>query len=131
MRKKILIIDDEKEMCDEMSEMLADKGYHVTIELNSIQGKSLLEKHKYDILLLDIKMSGLSGLDILKDIRKKNINIKVIILTGMLLNFSITGEKTNCNIEKEILELADVIIQKPFNIAAMIKEIETPDKPLK
>ena len=82
MPAKILIIDDDKELCDGLIEVLSGEGYLVNAEYDGLKGKEAVEKGGYDLLLLDLKLPGLNGLDILKKIKEKNIRIKIIIVSG-------------------------------------------------
>lgn len=117
MIKRILIIDDDKEMCEELREILKDEGYNVSAALDGLEVKSLIEKFNYDILLLDLKLPGISGFDILKNIKEKDMKLKVIIITGNPL-------KTLLKEEVETLKLADEIISKPFDIEVVLGKIK-------
>jgi DNA-binding response OmpR family regulator len=128
MPAKILIIDDDKELCEGLIEVLSGEGYLVNAEYDGLKGKAAVEKDGYDLLLLDIKLSGLNGFDILKGIREKNIRIKVIIVSGRPQKNSLFRENVVCKgkdmEEENILKLADGIICKPFEIKKMLNKIK-------
>ncbi len=69
MAKKILIIDDDKELCEEMAEILKGEGYDVSTAFDGLAGKKLIEENHYNLLLLDVKLPDINGLDILKSMR--------------------------------------------------------------
>lgn len=122
MTNKILIIDDDQEMCEEMAEILKDEGYKVSMAFDGLEGKKLLEKYDYHMLLLDVKLPDINGLDILKSVREKNLELKVLIISGDPLIKKLL--KNNGPYEnKEILKLADGVITKPFNIEIVIGQI--------
>ena len=124
MKKKILMLDDDEELCEEIAEILIDEGYRVTTAFDGLRGKRLVEKYNYDILILDIKMPGLSGLDVLESIKGQNKELKVIILTGRPLSKELQERRICKDKEEKILRLADGIINKPFDIEVLLNKIK-------
>ena len=125
MAKKILLINGDKEMCEEITEILEDEGYLVNITLSGYELKNLIEKNEYDVLLLDLKLPGLYGLEILKKIREKNIKSKVIVMTRRPLNTGLFKEEVYYEDQKEcIAKLADALITKPFDIEKLLGKIK-------
>jgi len=81
-RPRILVVDDEKIICELIERTLERNNYDVEIARN---GKTALEKVKesvFDILITDVKMPKISGMDVLKEIKKANPIIEVIVITG-------------------------------------------------
>ncbi len=79
---KILIVDDEKQFLDSMAERLQMRGFDVT---KAYEGKTAIEharNKKFDLALLDLKMPGLNGQEVLEILKKEHQYIEVIILTG-------------------------------------------------
>lgn len=124
MKKKILMIDDDEELCEETSEILIDRGYRVTTAFDGLTGKKLIEKYDYDILILDVKIPGLSGLDILEDVKEHYKELKIVILTGKPLSRELPEERRHKDREEKILKLADAIIGKPFHIEILLDKIK-------
>ncbi len=79
---KILIIDDEKIYRDEISEFLKSKDYVVYEADKPSIGLDLLKKEEIDIVILDINLPGMDGLEVLQIIKKKYSEIEVIMITG-------------------------------------------------
>lgn len=79
---KILIADDDKNLRKVLMNELSEEGYHVTETDSGIKALDLLEKDEYDVLLLDLNMPSLGGIDVLKKIKTLEIPTEVIILTG-------------------------------------------------
>jgi len=71
MAAKILIVDDDQDLCDELSEVLSDNGYLVETASNGMDGQACIKKNRYHVILLDYRMPGLSGVDVLKFIKKQ------------------------------------------------------------
>jgi len=67
--KKILIIDDEESMRDGCTQVLSRKGYHVESTGDARQGLEMALTNVYDVILLDIRMPKMDGLEILREIK--------------------------------------------------------------
>jgi DNA-binding NtrC family response regulator len=84
MKRKILIIDDEQAVLNFLNVLLMQAGtYHVDILQDSRQALDRLHKGAYDLLLLDMDMPHVTGLDILQGIEKQGIDLETIVLTGV------------------------------------------------
>ena len=79
---RILVVDDEESMCKFMRIMLSKSGYEVATALSAKEAIGLLDKSNFDIAILDIKMPEMSGVELLREIRKKNQTIDVIMMTA-------------------------------------------------
>lgn len=79
--KKILIIDDEQEICEMLYSFLVPHNYKVFLAFNGQMGLEYFEEIKPDIVLLDLKMPDIDGMEVLKIIRKVS-GIPVVIITG-------------------------------------------------
>jgi len=78
----ILIIDDEEGIRDSCSQVLNREGYHVNIADNGKAGWERFKKSPTDVVLLDLKLPGLNGMEVLKKIKKTSPDSPVIIITG-------------------------------------------------
>jgi DNA-binding response OmpR family regulator len=130
MRKRVLIVDDDEEICEEMSEILTDKGYSVRTVFDGIKASELIKKDDFELLLLDLKIPGLSGENILRSARRQGIRARILVLTGRpmkkMLKYGadISKEDESDSSEKEILSLCDGFINKPFDIDNLLKTIK-------
>jgi DNA-binding NtrC family response regulator len=80
--EKILIVDDERSMCQFLSIMLRKEGYRVTTVSNGKKAIEEIQGTKYDVVLSDIKMSGMDGIEVLTEIKAIDSSIPVIIMTA-------------------------------------------------
>lgn len=82
MNKTILIVDDEKDLCTILSDSLSRDRYRVVTAFNGKMGLQLVKKEKPDLILLDIKMPGMDGIEVLRKIKKMKKEIVVIMFTA-------------------------------------------------
>jgi len=80
--EKILVIDDEPEIGRLFSKILSEEGYQVSVSLNGEEGISRIKKEQPYLLLLDLKLPRKNGISILKEIRRFDKDLLVIVLTG-------------------------------------------------
>jgi two-component system, NtrC family, nitrogen regulation response regulator NtrX len=79
---RILIIDDEMNICLSLKNILEDEGYDCQYALKSKQGLQKVEDFSPEIVLLDVRLDGANGLDVLKQIKEKHPQIIVIMISG-------------------------------------------------
>ncbi len=79
---KILILDDSKRIVFELKVFLEDCGHIVFESFSPSQAFEILEKHETDILILDIKLPEMDGLEVLKKVKSLLPDIEVIMITG-------------------------------------------------
>jgi DNA-binding NtrC family response regulator len=79
---KILLVDDEVVFTQNMSKLLANRGYRVTAVNSGDNAIKALEKENFDVVVLDLKMPGMDGLTTLKEIKKLDLFTETLILTG-------------------------------------------------
>jgi two-component system nitrogen regulation response regulator NtrX len=82
MYPSILIVDDEPSILQSLSGLLADEGFEVITASNGYEALKLIDTESPDLVLLDIWMPGIDGIETLKEIKKDNPFIQVIIITG-------------------------------------------------
>lgn len=80
--EKILVVDDEIPVCKSISNALEDKGYIIDMVLSGEEALKKDEKNKYDIIITDLMMPGISGMELLKTVKQRRPEVKVIMVTG-------------------------------------------------
>ena len=80
--RRILIIDDEKNIRNLLTEFLEGQGYEVASAPDGATGLRLLKEERFDLFLLDLMLPEISGMDILIDLSSQNINVPCIVITG-------------------------------------------------
>ena len=79
---KILVIDDELDVCNTLVKILSNEGYQMNASQNAKQGLELLESESPELILLDIMMPEIDGIEALRRIREVDKDIPVIMITG-------------------------------------------------
>jgi DNA-binding response OmpR family regulator len=79
---KILVVDDEKNIRMALKQCLLAADYDVDVAVNGLEGYNMIMEGAFEVVLLDIKMPGLSGMEVLKKIRKEGSDISVIMMTA-------------------------------------------------
>ncbi len=111
MAKKILVVDDEKDMLNTIGDLLKPEGYEVTLEQNSRKSIELSKENKYDLILLDVRMPFF-GEDTLKIMRKEATgNPKIVFCTVM--------SRPDVNVEG-----SNGFIQKPIDPKRFLEEVK-------
>jgi putative two-component system response regulator len=109
-RGSILVVDDEIGPREALR-MIFKSAYNVHTASNGIEALECLHKESIDLVTLDLKMPGLSGFEVLKEIRKLNERIEVIVITGLGMVPNVR-EALHCG--------AGNFISKPFDVADII-----------
>ena len=114
MKEKILVVDDEIEVCNLLEEFLTKKGYEVII---ATSGREAIEKFKIGkpkLILLDIQMPEMNGIEVIKKIREIDKDVAILMATAVM----------DENIAKEAMELgASDYIVKPFDLDYLEKSL--------
>jgi DNA-binding response OmpR family regulator len=107
---KILLVDDEKEFVQTLSERLQKRDLESTVVFDGEEALELVEKDQPDVMVLDLMMPGIGGIEVLRRLKRTHPNIEVIILTGH-------GSEREEQIAAELGAFA--YLQKPVNIEVL------------
>lgn len=116
--ESILVVDDDPEFCKTLKDVLSLKGFHVETETeaHSVMGH-LDQNYKLAIILLDLKLGAVNGIDVLKDIQAKYPGKPVVLVTGY-------REEMGNSIEKARQIGAYTCLYKPLEMDALFQLIE-------
>ena len=82
MKRKILVVDDNKETCDALTEIFTEQGYQTFSALSGQLALDTVKKREPELVLLDIKMPKMDGIEVLKRIKKIDKEVVVVMITG-------------------------------------------------
>ena len=115
MKAKLLLIDDDANLCQVISYQLKKMGYDVDITNSGREGLEVYRQGNYDIVLTDIQMPDISGIQVLQEIRKQNKEVVIILITAY---GSVENALEACRMG------ADDYITKPFGQEQLLFVIE-------
>jgi len=102
---KILVVDDDRDVCEYLEDFLTREGFHVTTLTDPTQAIDALKNEDYHLVVLDLMMPKLSGINLLEKIRRVDDDVAVIILTGYP-----SLETATASIQHEV----SAYLKKPF-----------------
>jgi CheY-like chemotaxis protein len=116
--RRILIVDDEVSILDSLGRLLVKHGYRVDTVDNCMSALDMILSEKYDFILLDIKLPGMSGIELYKEITKNDASLvrKIAFITGNIME-----QETR----QFLQETRVAYFVKPFEMKLLIKELDT------
>jgi DNA-binding NtrC family response regulator len=115
MPKKIIVIDDEKIICDMAKKILQIEGYEVDTFTDSVLALDAIREKQYDLIVTDLMMEHVSGMDILREVNRSSPQTKVIMLTAYA-----TLDATIEAIREQVYDF----FPKPVKIADLKKSVK-------
>lgn len=113
---KVLLIEDEPGLVSVIVRGLTDAGMEVSVAADGITGLEMATTHHFDVIILDIMLPGINGIQVCREVRKKNDAIAILMLTALSSTENIvTGLKSG----------ADDYLVKPFKFAELEARIHT------
>ncbi|MBA2881996.1 DNA-binding response OmpR family regulator [Desulfosalsimonas propionicica] len=79
---KVLLVDDEEEFVTTLAERLEMRGFDPSIATSGDQALSMVQDKAFDLIVLDLMMPGIGGLEVMKQIKSANPDMPIILLTG-------------------------------------------------
>ena len=111
---KLLVVDDEVEICDFLKSFFEERSYEVKTASSGQTALDVVEEFKPHVVLLDIKMPVMDGIQVLKAVKKKYPRIKVIMVTAL---------ETRDKIEECLRLGADNYITKPLSLEYLENDV--------
>lgn len=142
---RLLIVDDEAEQCESLQHCFSRRGFIVFTAITGREALASIKKNKPDLILLDLKLPDMNGREVLRELRKHDKKIKVVIVTGSVLTDQETQELADLGINELIFKPTDIITlenvikdvlkhgyPKAFHFEAIqLKEEQPADVPLR
>ena len=114
-KERILIVDDEKNIVSSLTSILADEGYEVSIAGDGVEALELIQKDPPDLVILDIWLPGMDGIEVLKTLKSYNLGVEVLIMSGHgTIDTAIKATKLG----------AQDFIEKPFSLDRITESIK-------
>ncbi|MDI6807464.1 MAG: response regulator [Candidatus Eisenbacteria bacterium] len=81
-KKRVLVVDDEVQICNIVQKVLSREGYHIVTALSGDEALKQLEKTAVDLILVDLKMPGMDGLEMLRQARDIQGSLRAVLMTA-------------------------------------------------
>ncbi len=114
LRKHVLVVDDEPEVTFALQAYFLGKGYEMLTALDGMQAMRHIRQHSVDLVLLDMKMPGINGIEVLKFIHVQSPQTKIVVVTAYDVQFQELVERLG----------VDGFLIKPFGIESMTAIVE-------
>ena len=113
---KILLVEDEANVASFVKRGLSEAGYDVTVALDGISGHQMALEYDFGLIILDIMLPGMNGIDVCRSLRKQGIDTAIIMLTAL---------GSTENIVTGLDNGADDYLTKPFKFAELLARVRT------
>ncbi|OQP67268.1 DNA-binding response regulator [Niastella vici] len=113
---KILLVEDEAALAGMLNKGLKEAGYAVTVAPDGLIGHEMAVKNQFDVMILDIMLPGLNGIQLCKQLRKQQVDTPILMLTAL---------GTTENIVAGLDSGADDYLVKPFHFAELEARLRT------
>ena len=114
--KKIILIEEESSVVSFIKKGLQELDFEVSVAFDGNTGISMVEENDFDLIILDIMLPGINGLDVCKEIRKNNKNIPILFLTAL---------SSSENIVLGLESGGDDYLVKPFKFIELVARIKS------
>lgn len=112
---RVLVLDDDKDMCKLISYILKEKGISADIVYNGETALAKIKKHPYDVMILDYKLPGMSGVEVLENALKERPSMKAIMISAYGDRFTKSNAKALG---------AYAFLDKPFDINRLVRTVK-------
>jgi two-component system response regulator HydG len=115
VRPRILLVDDNEDFLDSTKDVIEDEGYEVFTAISGEEAVGEVESRAFDVVIMDIKMPGMNGVEAFIEMKKHSPNIKVIFCTAYIVESTI---------RQALREGAQAVLNKPFEMDDLLDTIE-------
>ena len=111
--QRILVVDDEPEICQLHGDILSYHGFEVDLMDNGVSAWKALQLNRYDLLLTDHKMGGLTGVELIKLLHAKGMDMCVVLATGVVPDPSIPNFLPQIS-----------VLMKPYSVDVLVRVVK-------
>ena len=109
----VLLVDDDRDLCASLWDILHERGYRTSLAHSVSAGSEQLQRQRYDVVLLDLKLPEGTAQDVLNVLREANRDAKVILITGH-------RHGLEAQIHEVLADGADAVCYKPFDLDQLL-----------
>jgi len=114
---RILVIDDDESVRDSLKDLLSVHGYQVAVARDGREGLEVLHRQRFDLVVTDLLMPNVDGIEIIREIRKHDASLKVLAISG--------GDHATHFLHLNAAQAlgADDVLKKPFDEESLLAAI--------
>jgi len=112
---RVLVVDDNRDLGELTSEILKERGFRVNIAFDGVSALAKIKQESYDLMILDYRLPGISGLTVLEKTQQIRPNLKTIMISAF-------GNDSTRARARELGAYA--FLDKPFNIDGLVKVVK-------
>jgi DNA-binding response OmpR family regulator len=124
MRARILVVEDDRDLCEELREILAEEDLRADFANSGDRGLEMARQADYDLVILDLRLPGLSGIEVLRRLNSSDLAPPVLVVTGHPMSDKL-GDRHRDEFRQEIARLADGVLSKPFDVSELLSCIRS------
>ena len=114
-RKRILVVEDEKDFSETLRRTLTREGYGVRIARSGVEALEAIEQERYDLIITDLVMPDMGGLRFVEELRRRGFRLPVIVITGY-------GDRQSYDQASKLM--VSEFLNKPLAMANLIQAIQ-------
>jgi DNA-binding NtrC family response regulator len=114
----VLVVDDDHDLCDNLWEILHERGYRVCIAHDFPEAEKKLAEHHFHVVLIDMKLPTGSGQDLLRTLRNVDPEARAVLITGY-------RSEMEAKVQTAIDAGANAVCYKPFDVEKLLSTVET------
>jgi two-component system, NtrC family, response regulator HydG len=112
----VMVVDDDRDLCDALWDLLRERGYRVALAHDQQEASERLQENEFQVVLLDLRLPGGDGRQVLNLIRQSNPQARTVLITGH-------RSELEQHVQQAIQEGADAVCYKPFDIPALLNTL--------
>jgi two-component system, NtrC family, response regulator HydG len=113
----VMVVDDDHELCDALWDLLRERGYRVALAHDQQEAGERLQEKDFQIVLVDLKLPGGDGRQVLDLIREMNPQARTVLITGH-------RSELELHVQQAVQEGADAVCYKPFDIPKLLNTLK-------
>ncbi len=116
--KKLLLIDDDTELCEELAEVFTGEGYSTQYTPDPVEGVNIIKNGSFHAVILDYKMKQLTGIDVLNMLKEAGQKPKVLMISGRPFIENLVKEHG-------LTDMVIGVLSKPVDIGVLLAKIKS------
>jgi two-component system, NtrC family, response regulator HydG len=113
----VLVVDDDRELCDNLWDIFHEQGFRIHLAHDVDDAGQALQQSEFQVVLLDMKLPGGNGRDVLKLVRATNPQARTLVITGY-------PSEMESRVQQALNEGANAVAYKPFDMPSLLKQVK-------